>query len=141
MLNKKIVIKLLAEQLKRNWFFVTNRQDLMASLICHVSGCLWRSYDIRMIKTKKNMVAFGCYKWKKISQDIDRPKNIKILKQTAIFKLWISWPTSFHTVDNLISDYGVKPFLESFLKLNPLRKAKSFTSQVTHRASAYLQFL
>ena len=47
-------------------------------------------YDTRMIKTRKKhgyCADFGCYKRKTNSQDIDRPKNIKILKHTAIFKL------------------------------------------------------
>ena len=43
-------------------------------------------YDTRMIKTRKSM-AFGCYKRKTTSQDIDCPKNIKISKHIAIFKL------------------------------------------------------
>ena len=47
-------------------------------------------YDTRMIKTRKNMVTMrflAAIKGKKTSQDLDRPKNIKISKQTAIFKL------------------------------------------------------
>ena len=51
------------------------------------------SYDTRMIKTRKNMVTvrfLAAIKEKKTSQDIDRPKNIKSLKQTAIFKILIS---------------------------------------------------
>ena len=47
-------------------------------------------YDTRMIKTRKNMVTvqlLAAIKEKKTSHDIDRPKNIKVLKHTAIFKL------------------------------------------------------
>ena len=44
-------------------------------------------YDTRMIKARKNTVTFGCDKRKTTSQDIDRPKNIMILKHTATFKL------------------------------------------------------
>ena len=47
-------------------------------------------YDTRMIKTRKNTVTvrlLAAIKKKKTSQDIDRPKNIKISKHTAIFKL------------------------------------------------------
>ena len=46
-------------------------------------------YNTRMIKMRKNMVIV----WllvavkEKTLQGIDRPKNIKISKQTAIFKL------------------------------------------------------
>ena len=44
-------------------------------------------YDNRMIKKKKNMVT-GCYKRKKKYFARHRlPKNIKILKHAAIFKL------------------------------------------------------
>ena len=46
-------------------------------------------YDTRMIKTRKNMVTvrlLAAIK-KTASQDIDRPKNIKISKHTAKFKL------------------------------------------------------
>ena len=38
-------------------------------------------YDTRMIKKRKNVATV---------QDIDRPKNIKNSKHTAMFKLWIS---------------------------------------------------
>ena len=47
-------------------------------------------YDTRMIKMRKNMVTvqhLAAVKEKKTSQDIDRSKNIKISKHTAIFKL------------------------------------------------------
>ena len=47
-------------------------------------------YDTRMIKTTKNMVnvrLLAPIKEKTTSQDIDRPKNIKVSKHTAIFKL------------------------------------------------------
>ena len=47
-------------------------------------------YDTRMIKTRKNMVTvrlLAAIKEKKTSKDIDRPKNIKNSKHTAIFKL------------------------------------------------------
>ena len=46
-------------------------------------------YDIRMIKTRKNMptVRLLAAVKKTTSQDIDRPKNIKISKHNAIFKL------------------------------------------------------
>ena len=47
-------------------------------------------YNTRMIKTRKNMVTvrlLAAIKANTTSQDIDRPKNIKILKHTAIFKL------------------------------------------------------
>ena len=47
-------------------------------------------YYTRMIKKRKKhgyCAAFGCYKRKTTSQDLDRPKNIKISKHTAIFKL------------------------------------------------------
>ena len=47
-------------------------------------------YDTRMIKTKKNMVTvwlLAARREKTTSQDIDRPKSIKISKHTAIFKL------------------------------------------------------
>ena len=50
-------------------------------------------YNTRMIKTRENMVTvrlLADIKEKEFSQDIDGPKNIKILKYTAIFKLWIS---------------------------------------------------
>ena len=35
--------KLLDEQFKKIWCFVTNRQDLIGGSICDVSGCLWRT--------------------------------------------------------------------------------------------------
>ena len=46
-------------------------------------------YDTRMIKTRKNMVTVRLLTAikKTTSQDIDCPKNINILKHTAIFKL------------------------------------------------------
>ena len=47
-------------------------------------------YDTRMIKTRKNVVTvrhLAAIKEKNTSQGIDRPKNIKISKHTAIFKL------------------------------------------------------
>ena len=46
-------------------------------------------YDTRMIKTRKNMVTARrlAAKKKTTLQDIDRPKQIKISKHTAIFKL------------------------------------------------------
>ena len=50
-------------------------------------------YDTRMIKTRKNMVTvrfLAAIKEKKTSEDMDRRKNIKSLKQTAIFKILIS---------------------------------------------------
>ena len=46
-------------------------------------------YDTRMIKTRKNTVTvrlLAAIKRKKIRKT-DRPKNIKILKHTVIFKL------------------------------------------------------
>ena len=46
-------------------------------------------YDTKMNKTRKNVVLvqlLAVIKEKKTSQDIDRPKIIKILKHTAIFK-------------------------------------------------------
>ena len=57
----------------------------MMSAAVYDVGC-----ETRMIKTRKNMVSvriFGSYKRKITSQDIDRPKNIKISKNTAIIKL------------------------------------------------------
>ena len=47
-------------------------------------------YDTRMIRTRKNMVTvrlLAAIKEKKTSHNIDRQKNIKILKHTAIFKI------------------------------------------------------
>ena len=47
-------------------------------------------YDTRMIKMRKNMVTvplLAAMKEKKTLQDIERPKNIKISKHNAIFKL------------------------------------------------------
>ena len=46
-------------------------------------------YDTRMIKTRKNMVTvrFLVGIKKTTSQEINRPKNIKISKHTAICKL------------------------------------------------------
>ena len=76
-------------------------------------------YDTRMIKTRKNMVTvrfLAAIKEKKLRKTcIDRSKNIKISKHTAIFKLSISQPTSYDTADDLISNHSIKPFLESFL--------------------------
>ena len=80
--------KLLAEQFKKIRCFVTNRQDLTGGSICDVSGCYDVGYDTRMIKTRKTMVTvrlLAAIKEKKPLQDIDRPKNIKISKHTAIF--------------------------------------------------------
>ena len=45
-------------------------------------------YNTRMIKTRKNMITVRFLAAiKKTSQEIDRSKNIKISKHTAIFKL------------------------------------------------------
>ena len=47
-------------------------------------------YNTRMIKTRKNVVTvqlLADVKEKRTSQDIDCPKNIKISKHMAIFKL------------------------------------------------------
>ena len=63
-------------------------------------------YDIRMIKTRKNMVSVRLLAAIKntTSQDIDCLKNIKNIVTYVI-----------PYTDNLISDHGIKPFLESFL--------------------------
>ena len=46
------------------------------------------SYDTRISKTRKNMITVRLLAAiKKCSQEIDRPKNIKISKHTAIYKL------------------------------------------------------
>ena len=50
-------------------------------------------YNTRMIKTRKNMVTVGLLAAIKEKKNFPRhrsPKNIKILKHIAEFKLWIS---------------------------------------------------
>ena len=50
-------------------------------------------YDTRIIEKRKNMVTvrlLAAIKDKKTSQDIDRPRNIKIAKHIALFMLRIS---------------------------------------------------
>ena len=49
--------KLLAEQFKKNWWFVTNRQDLIGGSIYEMLAVVYDiGYDARMIKTRKNLV-------------------------------------------------------------------------------------
>ena len=48
--------KLLAEQFKKIWCFVTSRQDLIGGSIWDVNVVYDVGYDTRMIKTRKNMV-------------------------------------------------------------------------------------